>query len=195
MEAFPYGSHVVIELGDERKIAGFIVGGNVNEGVVLNATHKDVERVFVIGPVTANSIAEQLKAKSSLWLRTSMLARGHFAGVLAGREDVEAQLQFDAEMDILDRQEPGFDFKELAAPIVTYVHPGAITLMERSADILKGSELEQQAAEFGASLSETLEEILTKSEEETKEDDGEVEGVPEGTEEGTDSSSASGAST
>lgn len=178
MEAFPYGSHVVIELGDERKIAGFVVGGNVNEGVVLNATHKDVERVFKIGPVTSASIAEQLKSKKTLWLRTSMLARGHFAGALAERADMEAQLQFDNEQDILEQQEDGFDFKELAAPVVTYVHPGAIMLMERSADILKGAELEQQAEAFDASLDDTLEEILTngegEDENETKEDkDGE----------------------
>lgn len=184
MEAFPYGSHVVIELGDERKIAGFIVAGDVNEGVVLSATHKDIERVFQIGPVTAASIVDGLKAKSALGLRARMLMRGHFAGVLAERIDMEAQLQFDAEMDILERQEQGYDFKELTTPVLTYVHPGAITLMERSADILREAELTQEAAVFDASLAATLEEILAKGEEETKEDDDSSEGVPEGTEEG-----------
>ena len=40
METFAVGSHVVIELMDERKIAGYIQG-YTEDGLVLSATHKD----------------------------------------------------------------------------------------------------------------------------------------------------------
>ena len=190
MEAFPVGSHVVIELADERKIAGFIVGGDVREGVVLNATHRDVERIFVVGPMTSASIAQQLKTKNQLWLRTSMLARGHFAGVLAGRDEIERQLQFDAEQDILSQQEEGFDFKELASPIITYINPGAINTMERSEDIMKERELTVSAMEFDATLDDTLELILTEGDENDEREETGEDPVVDGREGRTEAGSA-----
>lgn len=168
MEAFPVGSHVVIELADERKIAGHIVDGNVQEGVLLSVTHKDTERIFKIGDTLAVSIADRIRGKKTVALRGAMLVRGHLRGVLAEREEMEAQLQFDEEADILDRQEDGYDFKEMATPVLTFVNPGAITLMEKSTDVLR----EMEAATFDAGLDHTLEQILTvgEAEDETKED-------------------------
>ncbi len=167
MEAFPVGSHVVIELADERKLAGYLVDGTVQEGLLLSVTHKDTERIFKISDGLAADIAGSLKGKRTVWLRGGMLARGHLRGVFAEREEMEAQLQFDAEADILDRQEEGYDFKEMATPVLTYVHPGVIMLMEKSTDVLR----EAEASNFDATLDDTLEEILTVGEAETTKED------------------------
>lgn len=168
MEAFPVGSHVVIELADERKIAGHIVDGNVQEGVLLSVTHKDTERIFKIGDSLAHAIADRIKTRKTIALRGAMLVRGHLRGVMSVRDEMEAQLQFDEEADILDRQEDGYDFKEMATPVLTFVNPGAIMLMEKSTDVLR----EADASNFDATLDDTLEEILTVGEgEETKEED------------------------
>lgn len=167
MEAFPVGSHVVIELADERKLAGYLVDGTVQEGLLLSVTHKDTERIFKISDGLAADIAGNLKGKRTVLLRGGMLLRGHMRGVFAEREEMEAQLQYDAEADILDRQEEGYDFKEMATPVLTYVHPGVIMLMEKSTDVLR----EAEASNFDATLDDTLEEILTVGEAETTKED------------------------
>ena len=166
MEAFPVGSHVVIELADERKIAGYLMDGSVQEGLLLNVTHKDTERIFRVSDELAVDIAGRLGGKKTVLLRGRMLLRGHMRGLFAERDEMEAQLQHDEEADILDRQADGFDFKEMATPVTTYVHPGAILLMEKSTDVLR----EADASAFDAGLDHTLQEILAKGEDETKEE-------------------------
>jgi hypothetical protein len=179
MEAFPIGSHVVIELADERKIAGYLAGGSVEEGVLLQATHKDAELVRHVSAGLKASIADQLAAKNVWWLRAGMLTRGHFRGVVAGREQMEAQLQWDIEEDILKQADDGIQFRALSSPVTTYIHPGAILLMERSED----KNTEAEISLFDQTLDDALEKMLTEGDE-TKEDDGQTDGLPDGSEEG-----------
>lgn len=181
MEAFPIGSHVVIELADDRKIAGYLAGGSVDEGVLLRATHKDAVLVRHVAASMKADIARQLSEKSVWWLRAGMAMRGHFRGVVAGRDHMEAQLQDDIEEDLLRQADDGLQFRELSAPVTTYIHPGAIFLMERSDDKMT----EAEVSLFDQTLDETLEQMLTEGEhEETKEDDGESQGTDRRSEDG-----------
>lgn len=166
MEAFPLGSHVVIELADDRKIAGYLAGGSVDEGVLLRATHKDAVLVRHVAASMKADIARQLSEKSIWWLRGGMALRGHLRGVLAGRAEMEAQIQDDIEEDLLRQADDGMQFRELSSPVTTYIHPGAILLMERSDDKLT----EAEVSLFDQTLDEALEQMLTEGEHETKED-------------------------
>jgi hypothetical protein len=171
MEAFPVGSHVMIELADERKIAGYLAGGSIEEGVILRVTHKDSELVRRVSDVMKTAIAADLAGRGVWWLRREMIARGHFRGVLAGRSEMEAQLAWDVERDLLEDAEDGMQFRELSSPVTTYVHPGAIMLMEATADKVQEAEISL----FDQTLDEALEQILTVGEAETKEEDVETE--------------------
>lgn len=179
MEAFPIGSHVVIELADERKIAGYLAGGSVDEGVLLQATHKDAELVRHVSTGMKAAIASQLSEKSVWWLRAGMLTRGHFRGVVAGRDQMEAQLQWDIEEDILKQADDGVQFRELSSPVTTYIHPGAIFLMERSED----KNTEAEISLFDQTLDDALEKMLTEGDK-TKDDDGQSTELPNGSEDG-----------
>lgn len=172
MEAFPVGSHVVIELMDERKIAGYLVGGSVDEGVLLRATHKDSVMIRKVSEGMVAEIGRQLEGKHGLWLRTSMAVRGHIRGVVAPRASIIAQLQWDIENDLLEQSDDGLQFRELSAPVTTFINPGAIMLMEATADKL----LESEISVFDQTLDAALEQILTAGDEETtKEENDESE--------------------
>lgn len=182
MEAFPVGSHVVIELADERKIAGYLVGGSLEEGVLLRVTHKDSEMIRNISERMVADIAAQLAGKNDWWLRTGMALRGHFRGVVAPRASMISQLQFDIEADLLEQSDDGVQFRELSSPVMTYVNPGAIMLMEATADKLKEAEISM----FDQTLDTALEQILLEGDEETTKDENETEGIPKGSGRGTE---------
>lgn len=172
METFTVGSHVVIELMDERKIAGYIQG-YTEDGLVLNATHKDAVLVRRVSEGMVADIAAQLQSKNVAWLKGAMLLRGHFGGLLASREDMIDQLQADIEADILEQREDGMQFRELSSPVLTFVSGGAIMLMEDTNDKMK----EVEVSIFDQTLDAALKQILDGSDDETKEDDGKTEGV------------------
>lgn len=175
MEAFPVGSHVVIELADERKIAGYLVGGSLEEGVLLRVTHKDSEMIRSVSAGMVAEIASQLAEKKNLWLRTGMALRGHFRGVTAPRASMISQLQFDIERDLLEQSDDGMQFRELSSPVTTYVNPGAIMLMEATADKLREAEI----SVFDQTLDTALEQILLEGDEETtKEENDDIESKP-----------------
>lgn len=182
------GSHVVIELLTERKIAGHLQGGSQDEGVLLSVTHKDSELVRRVSDAMVAEIAAQLEAKSIWWLRAAMALRGHFAGVTAPRQSMISQLQYDIEADLLEQSDDGVQFRELKSPVLTYIAPGAIMLMEVTEDKLRESEI----SVFDQTLDEALEKILTDGEQTTKDDDGgnENEGNVDGSL-GSDSGSTS----
>jgi len=176
MEAFPVGSHVVIELMDERKVAGYIRGYS-DDGLLLSATHKDAVMVRKVSAGMSKSIAEQLAEKNGLWLRSAMALRGHFRGVVAGRDAIVAQLQWDVEQDLLEQSDDGMQFRELSAPVLTFVSGGAIMLMEDTDDKIQ----EAEVSLFDQTLDVALEQILTDGEE-TTEDEEEENGVKPETE-------------
>ena len=167
MEAFPVGSHVVIELADERKIAGYLVGGSLEDGVLLKVTHKDSEMVRSVSAGMVAEIAGQLAGKKNLWLRTGMALRGHVRGIVAPRASMIAQLQWDIERDLLEQSDDGMQFRELSAQVMTFVNPGAIMLMEATADKLAEAEISM----FDQTLDTALEQILLAGDKEaTKEE-------------------------
>lgn len=182
MEAFPVGSHVVIELMDERKIAGYLVSGSIEEGVLMKVTHKDSELIRNVSEGTKADIAEQLAGKSVWWLRGGMVMRGHFRGAIAERDIMEMVLQEEIEGDLLEQSDDGMQFRELSSPVLTYVNPGVIMLMEATADKLKEADI----SVFDQTLDAALEQILLAGDEEaTKEENDESaehvgrEGQPE----------------
>lgn len=179
METFTVGSHVVIELMDERKIAGYIQG-YTEDGLVLNATHKDAVLVRRVSEGMVADIAAQLQSKNVAWLKGAMLLRGHFGGLLASREDMIDQLQADIEADILEQREDGMQFRELSSPVLTFVSGGAIMLMEDTNDKMK----EVEVSIFDQTLDAALKQILDGGDETTKEivdEDEELSGPAEET--------------
>lgn len=180
METFAVGSHVVIELMDERKIAGHIQG-YTEDGLVLSATHKDAVLVRRVSDNTKADIARQLAGKNVAWLKGAMLLRGHFGGLLASRVDMIDQLQVDIEADILEQREDGMQFRELSSPVLTFISGGAIMLMEDTNDKMQ----EVEVSIFDQTLDAALKEILERGDETTEEEKDveaeELSGTGEGT--------------
>jgi hypothetical protein len=180
METFTVGSHVVIELMDDRKIAGYIQG-YTEDGLVLSATHKDAVLVRRVSEAMKADIAGQLAGKKMVWLKGAMLLRGHFGGLLASRAHMIDTLQADIEADILDQSEDGMQFRELSAPVLTFISGGAIMLMEDTNDKMQ----EVEVSIFDQTLDAALKQILDGGDEETEEvksdEDEELSGTGEGT--------------
>lgn len=175
METFTVGNHVVIELMDERKIAGYIQG-YTEDGLVLNVTHKDAVLVRRVSEAMKADIGRQLQSKNAVWLKGAMLLRGHFGGLLASRADMIYTLQADIEADILSQSEDGMQFRELSAPVLTFVSGGAIMLMEDTNDKMQ----EVEVSIFDQTLDAALKEILDRGDETTEEENVEVEELSEG---------------
>lgn len=175
METFTVGNHVVIELMDERKIAGYIQG-YTEDGLVLNVTHKDAVLVRRVSEAMKADIGRQLQSKNAVWLKGAMLLRGHFGGLLASRADMISTLQADIEEDILSQSEDGMQFRELSAPVLTFVSGGAIMLMEDTNDKMQ----EVEVSIFDQTLDAALKEILDRGDETTEEENVEVEELSEG---------------
>lgn len=182
METFAVGSHVVIELMDDRKIAGYIQG-YTEDGMVLSATHKDAVLVRRVSEDMKADIARQLAGKNVAWLKGAMLLRGHFGGLLASRADMIETLAADIEADLLDQSEDGMQFRELSSPVLTFISGGAIMLMEDTNDKMQ----EVEVSIFDQTLDAALKEILERGDE-TTEEEKDVEDGEElsGTGEGTD---------
>lgn len=180
METFEVGSHVVIELLDERKIAGYIQS-YTEDGLVLKVTHKDAVLTRRVSAGMVAEIAGQLAGKSVAWLKGAMLLRGHLVGaVRASRSDMIAVLQDEIESDLLDQSEDGMQFRELSAPVLTFVAGGAIMLMEDTNDKMQ----EVEVSIFDQTLDAALKQILDGGDDETKEENDESNGQakPEGVE-------------
>jgi hypothetical protein len=165
METFTVGSHVVIELMDDRKIAGYIQG-YTEDGMVLSATHKDAVLTRRLSETMKADIQVQLQGKNVAWLKGAMLLRGHFGGLLASRADMIDQLAADIEADILDQSEDGMQFRELSSPVLTFISGGAIMLMEDTNDKMQ----EVEVSIFDQTLDAALKQILDGGDDETEEE-------------------------
>lgn len=177
MEAFGIGSHVVIELEDERKIAGYIVGLN-EDGLLLKATHREQAVATFVPVAVSEDLRRQLNEKTTVHLRYAMVANGMLKLVRATREVmVEALLKL--VVADLQAEPPRVVFRELSNPILTFVNSGFIKIMEDTDDKVA----EAEVSLFDQTVDTQFYAIL--DEEDQKKKDAEAEALGEKTTEET----------
>lgn len=175
---FSVGTHVVIELMDERKIAGYLVGGSLEEGgLYVKATHKDSEVVRSLSDAAADGIREQLEENETWRLRLACVLSGNWRFAVSGRELMLDVLFDEVVDDLLAGAEDGIQFRELKSPVMTFVSSGAVMTIEDTADRVIESEVNlfDQTPGKAEDLDRVLGEILgikSLNEEDKEEDEG-----------------------
>lgn len=164
MESFDIGNHVVIELDDDRKIAGYIVGvTDDGSGIMLKATHKEMAMIRYMNPLVSEDIHRQLMAKPMRTLRLAAVLNGKPLAVLQGRAELVALIQGLYEARIIAAKDDGVKLRELAVPVLTFVNTGFVKLMEDTDDKLTESEV----SSFNQTFESELKDLLDKAGEET----------------------------
>lgn len=156
MEAFDIGSHVLIELDDTRRVAGYIVSV-ADEGFVLKVTHKDMPAVHMVSERLSAKIRDDLDTVAWPFLAASLVARKMYASVGKKSVMVEALAGLE-EADLIahNNEVKPLTFHELSVPVLTFVNGGAILMMESSDDVMEDMEV----TKFNDTVDAELEDLL-----------------------------------
>ncbi len=155
MEAFKVGEHVIVEEDDDTTRAGYLMD-YLDDGWVLNVTHKEYTIIHAVSPELKADIRAQLAEKSTAHLRVAALLNGSLTGVLAKRYDVIEYLAGLFEEKLMGKYEATRQLRELKSPVKTFISHGVIRTMESTTDRNISEELN------GFDVDETLEEIFAE---------------------------------
>ena len=161
MEAFKVGEHVIVEEDDDTTRAGYLMD-YLDDGWVLNVTHKEYTIIHAVSPELKADIRAQLAAKSSAHLRVAALLNGSLMGVLAKRYDVIEYLAGQFEEKLMGQYEATRQLRELKAPVKTFISHGVIRTMESTNDRNISEEL--NGFDVDGALEEIFAEGLTTDE-------------------------------
>jgi len=166
---FAVGTHVLIELVSDRKIAGTLVGGSLEAGGWLVAvTHKESEVVRSVPASMDESIREDL-GRVPLWrLRASCVLTGNLGAAFATRAIMETVMHERVVEDILAAADDGVQMRSLASPVMTFVSSMAVETMESTVD--RAIEYDVSRFDQDTSRSAALEAELEKIFEQEKDD-------------------------
>lgn len=159
METFDVGNHVVIELDDERKIAGYIVG-LTEDGLLLKATHKECAMVRTLAPAVSADILRQLNEKPVRTLVVAMVLNGKIGSIGLGRDRMVEILAGIIERDLIARKDDGVQLRELANPVLTFVNFGFVKIMEDTEDRV----LESEISVFKQTMDADITRLMDKAE-------------------------------
>lgn len=171
MEVFPSGSHVVIEMMNEKKIAGYLISV-VDEGVLLDVTHKEAELTRSLSEEARAEIVAEVAKLPSWRLRVAMVARGRLGSVAGKVSAMRERLALDIEMDILSGLDDGMQLRELSSTVTTFINADAINTMEDTADQLREAEISLFDQTLEASLRRMLDEGKAKEPDELEDESG-----------------------
>lgn len=164
MEAFKVGEHVIVEEDDDTTRAGYLVD-YLEDGWVLNVTHKEYTIIHAVSSELKADIRAQLAAKSTAHLRLAAVLNGSLTGVVSKRYDVIEFLAGLFEDKLTGKYEPTRQLRELKAPVKTFISHGVIRTMESTVDRNLMEELQ------GFDVDETLDEIFAEGLTSTEEPD------------------------
>ncbi len=162
MEAFQAGEHVIVEEDDDTTRAGYLMD-YLDDGWVLNVTHKEYTIIHAVSPELKADIRAQLAAKSTAHLRVAALLNGSLTGVLAKRYDVIEYLAGLFEEKLMGKYEVTRQLRELKSPVKTFISHGVIRTMESTTDRNISEEL--NGFDVDGALEEIFAEGLTTDEE------------------------------
>lgn len=162
MEAFKVGEHVIVEEDDDTTRAGFLLD-YMDDGWVLNVTHKEYTIIHMMSPELKADIRSQLAAKSTAHLRVAALLNGSLNGIVAKRYDVIEYLAGLFEEKLRGQYEATRQLRELKSPVKTFISHGVIRTMESTTDRNISEEL--NGFDVDGALDEIFAEGLTSDEE------------------------------
>jgi hypothetical protein len=155
MEAFKVGEHVIVEEDDDTTRAGYLMD-YLDDGWVLNVTHKEYTIIHAVSPELKADIREQLAGKNTAHLRLAAVLNGSLTGIVAKRYDVIEYLAGLFEEKLMGKYEATRQLKELKAPVKTFISHGVIRTMESTTDRNISEELN------GFDVDDALEEIFNE---------------------------------
>lgn len=176
METFDVGNHVVIELDDERKLAGYIVG-LTEDGLLLKATHKECAMVRTVSPVVSADIRRQLNEKPMRTLVVAMVLNGRIGSIGLGRDRMVEIMAGVIEADLIARKDDGVQLRELANPVLTFVNFGFVKLMEDTEDRM----VETEISVFNQTMDSAIEKLLKDADAEAEATEDKTKETHEGT--------------
>lgn len=161
MESFDIGNHVVVELEDDRKIAGFIVGVSEDGNLLLKATHKEMAMLRYINPDVSADMTRQLMEKPMWELRVAAVLNRVALRNLTDRTVLVPALQKVYEARLIAEREDGVQLRELSVPVLTFINSDFIRLMEDTDDKLTESDV----AVFNQTMDISIEKLFTEEDE------------------------------
>lgn len=168
MESFDIGNHVVIEMDDDRKIAGYVVGMTEDgSGIMLKATHKEIAMLRYVNPEVSADIRRQLMDKPMMRLRLSAVLSGVPLAVFSKREELVDVLQDIYETGLIESRDDGVRLRELSMPVLTFINTGFIKIIEDTDDKLTEAEVSVFNQTFDIEMKNLLDQA-EKTKEETE---------------------------
>lgn len=166
MEAFEIGKHVIIELADERKIAGYLTGVT-EDSVYLKATHKDAELDWQISDETVEHLTAYYHSRSTVWLTAQLVLEKQFNALISSRNAKIAVLLDCALGQLREQLDDGMQMRELAIPVSMYIARNAIATATDTDELMQ----ENEVSIFDQTLEASLRKMLEKDQEEETEED------------------------
>lgn len=160
MEAFELGTHVLIELDDSRRLAGYLMQVN-DEGFIVKVTHKDMPTAHMVSELLSASIRDDLDKVPLVLLAKTLWDAGAYASIGKRARMVEAVAVMEEERLVeKNREAKPTMFHELSVPVMTFVAGGAVYMMEDSDDVLEDMEFDRKVGQFNSEVEAGIEAIL-----------------------------------
>lgn len=167
MDSFENGSHVVLELDDDSRCAGFLINP-VEQGFILRITHKDRPALYTVSPERGAAIRAELRKVPLVLLGAALVAQGVLTG-LGRRETMVEALAKLQEAEVLEEhyEKNPTVFHELSVPVLTFINGGAVKTIELSDDVTE----DLTVMDFKQEMDAGIEGILKQAEEAVASDD------------------------
>lgn len=160
MEAFELGTHVLIELSNSRRIAGYLMQVN-DEGFIVKVTHKDMPTKHGVSELLSAKIRDDLDRVPRVLLAKTLWDAGEYTSIGKRAVMVEAVARLKEAALIEENQEANpVVFHELSVPVMTFISGGTIDLMEDSDDVLEEMTVHSAVEQFNSEVDAEIEKLM-----------------------------------
>lgn len=160
-QGFGAGMHVLVELENGRRIAGYILGWS-EDGLYLNATHRESQVVLEVSDTFRADMTQALDALPVMKLRKYAVKSGAVFLALRGRTALTWGLIKIAEKEVVDMAgtPSGVSLRELSVPVMTWISSDSMSVIESTEDTM----VESGVADLDSVLNQVLGEAKNKEE-------------------------------
>lgn len=146
---FVPGTHVLVEMVNERRLAGNVIGWTPDGGMYLSATHRESRMIRTVSDEFREEIRGTLDGMSTGKLRKVAVRSGMFWLVVLNRKRLTDALVKQVEREVLEDAEDGVRLRELSVPVKMFVDGGSISTIESTEDALVESGVSMLEAALG----------------------------------------------
>lgn len=140
MESFDVGSHVMVELENDRRLWGYLISVG-DDGMIFKVTHREMEVLRKVSDASSLSIAAELTSMPLVKLRLIAAFQGQWRLLGLSRARLVEAVQVEMEKRMVEDRDDGMQLRELSVPVLTFVAYGVLRTMEASEDRMVEAEL------------------------------------------------------